>query len=305
MSFSSDVKRELCRLPADRPCCVKAEIYGALLFGHTFRAREARIVTESPSVAGRLVSLCRAAFGFDFDRRPADGPAAGKATLLLSDRAKLSAVREAFGYGSADATALHLNNAVLEDECCTRSFVRGTFLTGGSMMRPDRKYHLELVTPHGPLSREVLALLRALDFTPRITLRTGHHVIYLKASEQIEDFLTAVGAPRAALTLMETKVEKDLRNRVNRKVNCETANLGKTVAASMEQIDAIERLRVSPLWETLPAPLRETAELRLRYPDQPLTELCARFDPPLGRSGLNHRLRKLTALARETERGGA
>lgn len=298
MSFSSDVKNELTRLPPGRACCVKAESYGALLFGHTFRATEARIVTESPAVAERLTRLFAESFGLAFERRAPRRDGAGKLTLLLSDPDKLSVLRAAFGYGPGADVALHLNNAVLEDECCMQSFVRGAFLTGGSMNRPEKKYHLELSTSHRHLGEEVCALLREMGFMPRETLRAGHHVIYLKQSEQIEDFLTTIGAPRAALTLMEAKVEKDLRNRVNRKVNCETANLTKTVEAAMGQIEAIERLQESPLWEALPEPLRLTAEMRRLYPEDTLSELAARFAPPLGRSGLNHRLRKLMELVR-------
>jgi len=297
MSFSSQAKLELCRVPADRYCCARAEVYGALLFGFSFRPDEVRVVTENPELPPRLSRLLKWVFGFDFDRRPLVYPTEGKQTLVLSDGFKLEALLDDLGYGTESGVALRLNNAVLENECCPAAFLRGAFLTGGSMSDPEKKYHLELSTPHQQLGREVLTLLREAGFMPNAVTRAGHGVLYLKASEQIEDFLTTAGAPRAALRLMETTVEKDLRNRVNRKVNCETANLTKTVAAAMRQRDAITRLRASPQWETLPLTLREAAELRLAYPEEPLTELCARFDPPLGRSGLNHRLRKLMELA--------
>lgn len=297
MSFSSQTKLELCRLSADRFCCARAEVYGALLFGFAFRPHEIRVVTENPDLPPRLSRLLKWVFGFDLDRRPIIYPTQGKQTLTISDPRKLSALFEDLGYSASDDVALHLNNAVLENECCPAAFLRGAFLTGGSVTDPGKKYHLELSTPHFRLSREVLTLLYEADFRPNTVIRAGHNVLYLKASEQIEDFLTAIGAPRAALRLMETKVEKDLRNRVNRKVNCETANLGKTVTAAMRQTEAILCLRRSPLWEALTPPLRETAELRLAHPEDTLTELCAHFDPPLGRSGLNHRLRKLMALA--------
>ena len=294
MSFSSRTKYELCRHPTDTFCCARAEAYGALLFGYAFRPDEMRIVTENPDLPGRLSNLLKMGFGVDFDLRPQDSRA-GKQTLVISDRKKLSAL---FGvFGSTSNVVLHLNNAVLENECCPAAFLRGVFLTGGSVTDPEKVYHLEMSTPHISLGREVLTLLREAGFTPKTTTRAGHSVLYLRASEQIEDFLTTIGAPQAALRLMETKVEKDLRNRVNRKVNCETANLSKTVAAAMRQTEAIERLRETKHWETLPPELRETAELRLAYPEEPLTELCARFCPPLGRSGLNHRLRKLMELA--------
>lgn len=303
MSFSSRTKDELCRLPTGRHCCARSETYGALLFGHTFRPDEVRIVTEHQNLPARLTHLFSMAFGFDFDQRSPRQNATGKISLMLTDRNRLSALFAAFGYAADNNVALHLNNAVLENDCCPAAFLRGAFLTGGSVVDPEKKYHLELGTPRIHLSREVSTLLREMDFEPKTVLRAGHHVLYLKLSEQIEDFLTTIGAPHAALGLMETKVEKDLRNRVNRKVNCETANLTKTVAAAMSQVEAIERLRKSNQWESLSAPLRETGELRLQYPEEPLAELCARFDPPLGRSGLNHRLRKLVDLA--MDKGGS
>ena len=309
MSFSSQTKHESCHLPIKKICCAKAEIYGALLYGYAFRPNEVRVVTENTAVPIRLSRLLLLVFGFDFDKQPSKQippetqPFSAKQTLALSDRDKLSALFEGIGYEASSSVALHLNNAVLENECCPASFLRGVFLTGGSVTDPEKKYHLELSTPHVSLSREVMALLREIGFTPKSATRAGHTLLYLKASEQIEDFLTTIGAPAAALRLMETKVEKDLRNRVNRKVNCETANLTKTVEAAMRQTEAIGRLRDSPLWETLSPALRETAELRLSYPEEPLTVLCTRFDNTLGRSGLNHRLRKLLEIADSTRAG--
>jgi DNA-binding protein WhiA len=298
LSFCAQAKQELCRLSVGRHCCVRAEVYGALLFGYAFRPDEVRVVTENGALAARLKLLFGRLFGFDFDQR-AGRPDVGKHTLVLSDRGKLAALFETFGYGGSPDVALHLNNAVLENDCCAAAFLRGAFLTGGSVTDPEKKYHLELGTPRAHVGRETITLLREMDFAPSLTARAGHTVLYLKASEQIEDFLTTVGASQAALALMETTVEKDLRNRINRKVNCETANLSKTVEAAMRQTEAIRRLRESPLWETLPAPLRETADMRLAHPEEPLAELCALFDPPLGRSGLNHRLRRLRELAED------
>jgi len=312
MSFSSRTKDELCRLPYGRLCCARAEVYGALLFGHVFRADEIRVVTKSAAVLSRLPHLLEHVFAFAFDNAPAGNVPAGNApagnapsgiasdtrqVLSLSSPDKLRACYEAFGYDASSSVALHLNNAVLDIECCPASFLRGAFLTGGSVIDPEKTYHMEISTPHLSLGREVYALMREVNLTPKTSSRAGHTVLYLKASEQIEDFLTMIGAPGAALRLMEAKVEKNLRNCVNRKVNCETANLSKTVAAAMRQTEAIERLRGGALWNSLSPALRETAELRLLHPEEPLGELCARFAPPIGRSGLNHRLRRLMEIA--------
>ncbi len=298
MSFSSEVKSELCRLPVDKYCCAMAEAYGAMLFGRAFTETSIRMVTEHAAVAARLAALFKKAFGLSFDLSPAKSETAGKRNLALVSREKISLVRALLGYGQAPELALHLNNAMLEEDCCKTSFLRGAFLTGGSVIDPEKKYHLELVTPHQALSRETVALLLEVGLPPKLTLRAGGMVIYFKQSEAIEDFLTATGAPLSAVRLMETKIEKDVRNQINRKVNCETGNLTKTVEAVLSQREAIARLQGSPVWETLPEPLRETARLRLDYPEDSLVDLCQRFDPPLGRSGLNHRLRKLVELAK-------
>ena len=296
-SFSAAVKAELCRQPDGSPCCAAAEIYGALLFGYAFCPSDVRVVTGNVSLPSRLSRLMKSVFGFDFDIKPRPDAVMGKRTLAVTDRAKLSVLFETFGYAPDTSIALHLNNATLENECCPTAFLRGAFLTGGSVADPAREYHLELSTPHRSLSREVFALFNETMFSPGRSDRAGHAVLYLKASEQIEDFLTAIGAQGAALRMMETKVEKDLRNRINRKVNCETANLSKTVAAAVRQTAAVRALRESSVWATLPQTLRDTALVRLRYPEDALRDLCERFDPPLGRSGLNHRLRKLMDLA--------
>lgn len=295
MSFAGDVKTELCRAPLSRKCCAQAEAYGVLLYCNTFTGTEARIVTENPSFAQRLPALFKKAFRLTFDRLP---QGEGKQVFAVDDPEKLAAIRQAFG-ADPRALALHLNFAMVEEACCRASFLRGTFLAGGSVTDPRKGYHLELATSHHSVSREVLALMRELDQEPRSAQRKGNTVLYFKQSDQIEDFLTCIGAPIAAMEVMNAKLERDLRGKVNRRVNCDAANLDKAVEAAMSQVEAIRRLEKAGTLITLPDKLREAAALRLAHPEDTLAQLAERCDPPITKSALNHRLRKLVELGKE------
>ena len=187
----------------------------------------------------------------------------------------------------------------MEEDCCRAAFLRGAFLAGGSVTDPEKRYHLELATSHAQASREMTALLRDMGYDPKDVGRNGYQVTYFKNSQQIEELLTRMGAPVAAMEMMNAKVEKDLRNEVNRRVNCEAANVGKVVDAAQEQLAAISRLYDLGRVEDLPEKLKETIVLRETYPELSLSELAAEFDPPISKSALNHRLRKLVELSRQ------
>ena len=294
-SFSAEVKRELCKTEVGRRCCARAEAYGILLFCNTFHSREARIITESPHLKARLPILFRRAFHFSFDTiLDKEG---GKSTFLITDKGKLRAILELFGHEVSSAPSLHINFAVLEDEQERTAFFRGAFLSGGAVTDPLKGYHLEFATSHYYVGREMPVLLREAGLEAKETTRKGNYIVYFKQSEHIEDFLTAVGAPVSAMAVMTAKLERDLRGSGNRRVNCDSANLDKTVAAAQNQIDAIERLRQRGVLQTLPEGLAETARLRTAHPELTLSQLCELFDPPLTKSALNHRLRRLVELA--------
>ncbi len=296
MSFSSGVKAELCRIGLDRLCCAKAEAYGALLYCNTFSAHEVRIITESPDFAARLPLLIDRAFGLAFDRLPS--PEEQKYIFQMTDTGKIDRMIDAFGFDSRQSPVLHINFGLLEENCCRAAFLRGAFLAGGSVTEPAKRYHLELATSHAQASRELLALLTDMGSQPKQTGRGGCRVTYFKSSGQIEDLLTLMGAPLSAMELMNTRAEKELRNGVNRRVNCEAANLDKAVDAAQEQLRAIRRLYELGRVEDLPAQLKETIILRETYPELTLSQLAEEFDPPITKSCLNHRLRKLTELSR-------
>lgn len=299
MSFSSDVKQELCKLNISRRCCAQAEAYGVLLFCNTFHSRQVRIITESPWLKERLPVLFRKAFHVTFDVLPQEGE--GKGSFLIEDPEKLGIIFDAYGLEKNSSVSAHVNFANLEEEHCRTAFLRGAFLAGGSVTDPLKSYHLELATSHFHVGREVPALMQEAGFLPKTTTRKGNYITYFKQSEHIEDFLTAIGAPISAMDMMTAKLERDLRGSVNRRVNCDAANLDKLVAAAQHQIEAIHKLEEHGLLVSQPAKIQEAAKLRTENPELTLSQLAALCDPPVTKSAFNHRLRKLLELAENIE----
>ena len=299
MSFSSDAKTELCRATTNRKCCAQAEIYGVLLYCNTFNQREVRIITESDALLRRLPILLKKAFRMTFDRVPQEGEE-GKRTLLIENPEKMQTISRCYGR-DASGLAHHINFAVLEERCCQIAFLRGAFLAGGSVTDPQKGYHLEITTPHYSVSREMLALMGECGFDPKGAVRKANYIAYFKKSEYIEDILTSLGAPIAAMELMNTKLEKHIRGSVNRRVNCDAANLDKVVEAAQVQLEAIRTLDKIGQLELQPEKLRETARLRTEHPEYTLAQLAELHIPVLTKSALNHRLRKLVELARGTQ----
>lgn len=296
-SFSSAVKAELCRDRLARSCCAQAEAYGVLLFCNTFLDREIRIVTTSQTVAQRLPRLFRRAFELSFDQQPQTLERGGKLNYVITRPDKLSHILETFGTGEQQFLSHHVNYAVLEENCCRAAFFRGAFLAGGSVIDPHKGYHLSFSTSHYHVAREIQPLMAELGLSPKTVVRSANYVTYFKQSEAISDFLTTIGAPVAAMDIMNAKLEKNLRNRVNRRSNCDVANVDKAVAAAQEQIAAIRRLEQSPRWESLPDNLKETAALRVANPELSLSQLAALGG--ISKSCLNHRLRRLQELTAE------
>lgn len=296
MSFASDVKEELCRVPIVERSCARAEAYGVLLFCNHFSGGGARVVTESPHFAARLPALFKTAFGVDFDRLPAQE--AGKRVFQLNAPTKLAAVWESFGYDPGETLAHHINFAVLEEEGCRSAFFRGAFLAGGAVTDPAKRYHLELATSHYNVSRELTALLREEGFDPKETTRKSNYLTYFKQSQAIGRFLDCIGAPHAGEQVRWVREEKAVLVGVYRRMNCDAANLDKVVDAAQEQIAAIRRLEERGVLDELPDKLKDTAALRVEHPELTLSQLAEASNPPVTKSCLNHRLRKLMELAK-------
>ena len=299
LSFSAAAKAELCRDIPHKRCCCLAEAFGILLFCNSFSAEGIRIITESREFAWMLPRLFKRAFDIEFDSFPSlEAP--GKLVFQMWDPDKIAEIMEAFSFDIRDTLALHVNLPVLEDECCKASFLRGAFLAGGSVTDPAKGYHMELTTSHQMVSRETYALTQeVIGFYPKSASRGGGQVLYLKQSEQISDLLTYLGAPVAAMGIMEARLEKELNNKVNRRCNCDDANTSKVVEAAQEQLLAIRVLRERGMLEKLPGKLRAAALAREESPASSLSELAAMMQPPITKPAMNNRMKKLVMLAKE------
>ena len=190
---------------------------------------------------------------------------------------------------------------MLEEEFCRAAFIRGAFLAGGSVTDPEKRYHLELATAHQSVSREMYSVLLDLGFSPKESQRQGHALLYFKRADAIADFFTAIGAPVTAMNVMTAKVDREMRNKVTRQINCDSANADKTVAAAQEQIEAIRRYAREYGLETLPEALHDTALLRITNPEASLADLAKLSLPPVSKSCLNHRLKKIMELAKKAQ----
>ena len=301
-SFSAAAKAELCRDIPHRGCCALAECFGILLFCNSFTVDGIKIITESREFAHILPLLFHKAFNVEFDSFPSLG-APGKLVFQILDPEKIERIMESFGFGMEDTLSLHVNFPIVEESCCRTAFLRGAFLAGGSVTDPVKGYHIELTTTHQAVARETNLLIHdALGILPKIASRSGSVVLYVKQSENISDFLTLLGASVAAMGVMEARLEKELNNKVNRRCNCDDANISKVVEAAQEQLSAIRILRDLGMLEKLPGKLQQAAAAREKNPESSLSELAAMMDPPITKPAMNQRLKKFMELAREAKK---
>ena len=302
LSFAGNVKAEICRNIPSRHCCAVAQSFGILLFCNCFSSEGIRIITESREFAGMLPKLFRKAFGLNFDVVPENGEA-GKLTFAFNDSIKISTIMKSYGFDPTDTLSLHINLPIVEDECCKAAFFRGAFLAGGSVTDPAKGYHLEFATTHHSVAREAFTFMHeVIGFYPKVAGRGGGQVLYLKNSERIADLLTYLGAPISAMGIMEARLEKELNNKVNRRCNCDEANTSKVVEAAQDQLVAIRKLKQKGLFASLPAKLLQAAQARIENPEASLTELAALMEPQITKPAMNHRLKKLMAMAKEIDR---
>jgi len=294
MSFSSEVKQELIRVSLGQPdCCAQAQLYGLLLLGHEFSRRGVRLRTESQALA-----QYGAAQLHEIELATAQVRRSGRKWEVTMREAERGRVLERFGHGENELS-LHIVRENLTCENCRTAFLRGAFLSCATVSDPQQQYHLEFTVASKRLAGALCALLEEAGLPPKLCQRKGVWLLYYKDSGQIEDVLALLGAQLAMLGLVNIKIEKDMRNNVNRLVNFEMANMGRSSAAAAAQLRAVARLRAGPGLESLTPPLREAALLREENPEASLQELCDLASQPVTRSGMNHRLKKLEALAAE------
>lgn len=298
MSFSSDVKQELCGIEPEESCCKKAELAGIFAFCGMMRGEEFILRTENRLVAQRAKNQLMELFGVAAEEEAVQRGAKGCLyTLRLSEPTSQKTVLSALGLCQNEMIKFVIDPFLTQQPCCARSYLRGAFLGGGSVNAPQRSYHFEIETHYFGLSRDLSALLGDLDFEAKTVMRKGSYVTYIKDSEKIGDILAVMGATGSMMELYNAKIEKEVNNSVNRRVNCDTANLTKTVNAAVQQANSIRRLVAQKGAESIPEHLRELADLRLSYPEASLAELGEMLTPPISKSGVNHRLKKLMQLA--------
>lgn len=305
VSFSTLVKDELCRIELHHDiCCMKAEILGVILTGNLFlnekNNRNVRLVTENAAFARRAYSTVRKVYGISPEvaiRRNSKLKKHVSYSIILASMQVINKMLYDFGISAFWEGEYTPVNSTLRKVCCKKSFLRAAFLTGGSISDPEKTYHLEIATHNRMCAELIHCLLSEYNINVKIITRKGNYVAYIKEGENIVDFLNIVGAHGALMELENVRILKDMRNNVNRIVNCETANLEKTVNASVRQMENIRFIQSTIGFSKLPENLVEIANMRLEYSEASLKELGETLHPRLGKSGVNHRLRKLDEIA--------
>lgn len=305
MSFSNEVRNEAARYMPDKPCCRRSELAALLLFAgqvdKTADGQLLKITVENAATARKIYQYVK-----ELSPWPATVESEQKNRfrksraydVVIEPKESDKEVLEEMGL-FYPAVRRHVPWNLLSKSCCRRSFIRGLFLTRGFINRPEGNYHLELVLGDTRLAVEVQKLLQKMGIKAGRIERKNHLVIYLKDSEKIADFLRLIGASKALLDFENARILKSMRNTVNRQVNCETANLVKTIDASVRQVELMDKLIQSQRWEMLGPQLKELAMVRLKFPDSTLKELGEMLNPPLSKSGAAYRMRKLEQTAEE------
>lgn len=299
-SFSQLTKEELYKLESANHCCDIAELAGLILFGASIRFSDKEVsikfMTENQDVLGCFVNLCRKENFEPIVKQISDDSI--RYVAKLDDTTHIMQLLvdlDIFDIHSGKIR-LHISPNIVKKNCCKRAFLRGVFMGAGTVIDPRKNYNLEIVSSDGRLLEDLYELLQSLSFNFRHVMRKSKHVLYIKNSETISDILTFMGAYKAQMELINIKIEKEIRNDVNRTANSETANISKTINAAVEQIKAIERVEKYVGLDNIPEDLREIAELRLKHKDLSLSELGALLNPPLSKSGVNHRMQKIMKM---------
>jgi DNA-binding protein WhiA len=288
MSVSSEVKRELLKISGKGKCCRKAFLSAVFLFCGREGADGFSVKLENAELRRKTAALLRTLYNVS--------PAETDAALLIPQGRAFQLVFGDLNLLEKGALQFRISPFLSADECCPRAFLRGAFLCAGAMSDPEKSYHFELETHRLRLSRDLEALLDEADFSFGRVARKSKYVLYLKDSEAIGDALAYMGASKAALSLYSVKTEREMNNAINRRVNCETHNISKTVETSLAQIAGIRRIQAKIGLDALAPKLRALAVLRLENPEASLLELGAALEKPIGKSGVNNRFRKLKEI---------
>lgn len=297
MSFASEVKNEIISFEREA-CCQSAMNYALLLFARSFSKDSISLLTENESVANAFAD---ASFSLCNEKIPLNLSEAGKYKVSIENSDTITRILTALGYDEKSFKR-RINFANIPDSCCFSAFAAGAFLACGTVTDPDKEYHLEFSLSTKGLCDDLVKIFDEFEIHPKTTVRGGAYVVYIKNSNDIEELLTRMGAMETAMQLMGAKMFKDIRNTVNRKVNFESANLARTIAAATKQYEAIAKLVEKTGLEALPEQLREIARLRLEDREMSSAEIAKILPEAISVSGVNHRFRKLIKMAEELEK---
>ena len=311
MSFSALTKDELARTIGSRRCCKIAELLALIKMDGTLQLSDKQlslnILNHNAAVARKLFKLMKELFDLRVEVLVKKKMSLHKNNVYwvrIPPQDNLRKMLLQLGLLKNNGSLTYeLKRDLVSRNCCRRAFLRGAFLGGGSVNKPGGNYHMEIITSKSKHATDLCRLMQKFSLTAKISRRKNWYVVYLKDSEQIVECLNLMGAHSASLEFENTRIIKGMRNQVNRLVNCDTANLNKTVEASMRQKEDIYIIANTIGLDKLPFGLKEIVELRLAYPDDSLTELGEKVTPPLSKSGVSHRLRKLSQLAEKLNTG--
>lgn len=293
MSFSQDVKNELLKTEYENSCCEKSLLYGMLIFGKSFSQYGISMQTENKDISELYKSLLKKYCNVDCAVKVS--PKARSYSVLIENKSDCDKILGAFGHSMGGS--LKINHANFDCPTCINAFLAGTFLSCGTISDPKKDYHLEFTVPYMNLAKSLVTFLEEMELSPKQSNRKGYNIVYFKGSESIEDCLYLMGASSAMFEMMNVEIIKNIRNKANRTANCETANIDKTVKASLVQIDAIEKIESTKGLDYLNNDLREMAVLRKDNPEASLAELSRLSG--MSRSGVNHRLKKIVEIAQQ------
>ncbi|HVI42487.1 MAG TPA: DNA-binding protein WhiA [Anaerovoracaceae bacterium] len=309
MSFSAMTKNELSRIEAERKCCKLAEIAGFIRMCGTIKLSgggrlTVMLITENPAVARHFKKLIKDYFGANAALVIANTSMMKKGhyyELIINAEMNAEQILRETGILMVREGCNYISDGIYSDliktKCCRRAYLRGVFLGAGTVSDPEKAYHFEIVCNSEVLSNDVKKLINSFGLHSKSVIRKNSHVVYLKEAEQIIDFLNILGAHGQLLDFENVRIVKEMRNKTNRISNCDSANLDKTINASVRQVENINLIEQARGLSSLPEKLREAARLRLENPESSLIELSELMDPPIGKSGINHRFKKIEEIA--------
>lgn len=306
MTYALQVKNELARRDLGKDCCQAAELTAFIRLSGNIQISGKRltlnVVTSNPAAARRIFTLFKQVFNFNSEllvRRKIRLRKNNVYLVRISESIRVREVLTKLSLMREGVLLPELDQRIRSSKCCRRAYLRGSFLASGSVSNPENSYHVEIYSDYLQQAEDLAALVNTFGIHAKVTNRKNGFLVYIKDSEQIVAFLNVIGAHTALLNFENVRILKDIRNRINRLVNFETANVNKTVDAAIRQAEIIRQIDKHIGLDALDAPLRQLAKLRVEHPEASLQELGEMLDPPLGKSGVNHRMRKLEKISKK------